>query len=255
MLLRIFNSIYHHDLVSWFSRLGAPDEAYQSFGQFLREINTGRSVDCLPQGLYPAKMIGSDFLRYMEQFHGLRSKAIVRFMDDFVLFSNSSIDLLRDFMVIQKLLGDKGLTLNPNKTSDGVRENVDLENEIEEVRKRLLARRRIIIMDYDGDADDEIEIKEDLSDKEMEFLRDLLRRDDIEEEDAELVLALMAEHAEEVIERLADISQKFPHLVKNVYHFCLNIEDTNALADFVLVFSMTKVLLYTNFSYSGLLIF
>ena len=69
-------------------------------------------------------------------------------------------------------------------------------------------------MDYDGDADDEIEIKEDLSDKEMEFLRDLLRRDDIEEEDAELVLALMAEHAEEVIERLADISQKFPHLVK-----------------------------------------
>ena len=139
-------------------------------------------------------------------------------------------------MVIQKLLGDKGLTLNPNKTSDGVRENVDLENEIEEVRKRLLARRRIIIMDYDGDADDEIEIKEDLSDKEMEFLRDLLRRDDIEEEDAELVLALMAEHAEEVIERLADISQKFPHLVKNVYHFCLNIEDTNALADFVVGF-------------------
>lgn len=36
-----FNSIYHHDLVSWLSRVGAPEQDYQAFGQFLREINTG----------------------------------------------------------------------------------------------------------------------------------------------------------------------------------------------------------------------
>lgn len=231
-----FNSIYHHDLVSWLSRLGATDDDYQSFGQFLREINTGRSVDCLPQGLYPTKMIGNDFLRYVEQFHGLKSKAIVRFMDDFVLFSNSRKSLRHDFITVQKLIGDKGLSLNSDKTSDGIRENVELENKIEEVRKRLLKRRRIAIVDYDGNMDEEIEVEKDLSDKEMQFLRELLQKDDIDEEDAELVLALMAEHAEEVIERLSDISQKFPHLIKNIYHFCLNFPDADAIATFVVDF-------------------
>ena len=228
-----FNNIYHHDLVSWFSRVGASEKDCQSFGQFLREINTGRTIDCLPQGLYPTKMIGNDFVRFVEQFHGLKSKAIVRFMDDFVLFSNSRSSLMRDFIAIQQILGDKGLSLNPSKTSDGIRENVNLENAIEEVRKKLLDRRRVIIVGYDGE-DDELVFPEDLTEKEMKFLRDLLREDDIDEEDAELVLALMAEHAEEVLVRLDDISRKFPHLIKNICHFCLRINDIESLADFVI---------------------
>ena len=228
-----FNSIYHHDLVNWFSRLGAEEHHYESLGQFLREINTGRSIDCLPQGLYPTKMIGSDFLRFVEQFHGLKSKAIVRFMDDFVLFSNSRRDLHHDFIVIQKLLGDKGLSLNPNKTSEGIRENVGLNRAIKEVRQRLLERRRVVIRSYDGLVDDEIKIEKDLSSEEMEFLRNLLQNDDIAEEDAELVLALMAEHAEEVLERLDDILRRFPHLIKDIYRFCLKIQDTESLAKFV----------------------
>ena len=152
-----FNSIYHHDLVSWFLRIGAKEDDYRAFGQFLRETNTGRSVDCLPQGLYPTKMIGSDFLRFVEQFHGLKSKALVRFMDDFVLFSNSERDLRRDFITIQKLLGDKGLSLNANKTSDGIRENIDIENAIDEVRERLLKKRRSVVMGYDEIMDDGME--------------------------------------------------------------------------------------------------
>ena len=66
-----FNSVYHHDLVRWFARSGASNEDTEGFGQFLREINAGRSVDCLPQGLYPAKMIGNDFLRFVEEDHRL----------------------------------------------------------------------------------------------------------------------------------------------------------------------------------------
>jgi len=229
-----FNNIYHHDLVSWFSRIGAPEDEYAAFGQFLREINTGRSVDCLPQGIYPTKMIGNDFLRYVEQFHGLKCEAVVRFMDDFVLFSNSRRNLRHDFITAQKLLGDKGLSLNPNKTSEGIRETVDLGNAIEEVRRQLLRRRRIVIIDYDGIPDEEIEIEKDLSEEEMEFLRSLLRQDDIDEEDAELVLALMAEHAEEAIVRLKDIALKFPHLFKNIFGFCSQVEDIDALADFTI---------------------
>jgi hypothetical protein len=179
-------------------------------------------------------MIGNDFLRFVEQFHGLRSNAVVRFMDDFVLFSNSRRDLRHDFMTIQNLLGDKGLSLNPNKTSEGVRENIGLENAIEDVRMRLLQRRRIVVTDYDGIPEGEIEIEEDLSDEEMEFLRRLLRQDDIDEEDAELVLALMAEHAEEAMNRLTDIARRFPHLFKNIHSFCLEAEDVVAVSEFVL---------------------
>lgn len=229
-----FNSIYHHDLVSWLSRVGAPEQDYQAFGQFLREINSGRSVDCLPQGIYPTKMIGNDFLRFIEQFHGLRSNAIVRFMDDFVLFSDSRRDLRHDFITIQRLLGEKGLSLNPNKTSDGVRENVELEDAIEDIRIQLLQRRRVVITDYDGIPDEEVEVEQDLSEEEMEFLRGLLQQDDIEEEDAELVLALMAEHAEEALDRLADIARRFPHLFKNIHSFCLEAGDEEAIAEFVL---------------------
>ena len=179
-------------------------------------------------------MIGNDFLRFIEQFHGLRSNAVVRFMDDFVLFSDSRRDLRHDFITIQRLLGEKGLSLNPNKTSDGVRENVELEDAIEDVRIQLLQRRRVVVTDYDGVPDEEVEVEQDLSEEEMDFLRGLLQQDDIEEEDAELVLALMAEHAEEAIDRLADIARRFPHLFKNIHSFCLEAGDEEAVAEFVL---------------------
>ena len=155
-------------------------------------------------------------------------------MDDFVLLSNSRRNLRHDFMTVQNLLGEKGLSLNPNKTSDGVRENVELENAIEDVRMQLLRKRRVVVTDYDGVPEGEIEIEEDLSEEEMEFLRKLLRQDDMDEEDAELVLALMAEHAEEAIGRLADIARRFPHLFKNIHSFCLEAGEPAEISEFVL---------------------
>ena len=68
-----FNSMYHHDIASWFTELGASSEDSGGLGQLLREINSGRTVDCLPQGIYPTKMIGNDFVRFVDNNHGLRS--------------------------------------------------------------------------------------------------------------------------------------------------------------------------------------
>ncbi len=52
-----FNHVYHHDLQAWFAAL-EPQKAedVEDFGKYLREINAGRSLDCLPQGLYPSKL-------------------------------------------------------------------------------------------------------------------------------------------------------------------------------------------------------
>ena len=120
-----------------------------------------------------------------------------------------------------------------------IRDHLNIKDEIDEMRKMLLDRRRLVIMDYDG-ADDIIEFDKDLSEEEMQFLRNLLRDEDIEEEDAGLILSLMAEHAEEVVVKLDDITRKFPHLIKNICYFCSGVKDLESLADFVLLLIKDK---------------
>jgi hypothetical protein len=111
-----FNSIYHHDLVDWLTERGGSSEDVAAFGRFLREINAGRSVDCLPQGLYPSKMIGNDFRKFIDDASRIRAKVAVRFMDDIVLFGDDRDALLSDFYSIQDLLGQKGMLVNPSKS-------------------------------------------------------------------------------------------------------------------------------------------
>ncbi|MEZ0000856.1 RNA-directed DNA polymerase [Sinorhizobium fredii] len=132
-----FNNIYHHDIVNWFRELGSQEVDVSGFGQMLREINSGRSVDCLPQGLYPSKMIGNDFLRFVDNYHGLRSSKIIRFMDDIYLFSDSEQTITDDFILIQTLLGDKGLSINPQKTSRESAQHVRRENQIDAAKEAL----------------------------------------------------------------------------------------------------------------------
>ena len=112
-----FNSIYHHDLSNWFAdkhSVSAVDS--NAFGKFIREINAGRSVDFLPQGIYPCKMIGNEFLKFIDVSAQLKSPVIVRFMDDFTLFGDDLEILRQDFTRIQQLLGQYGLNVNPSKT-------------------------------------------------------------------------------------------------------------------------------------------
>jgi Reverse transcriptase (RNA-dependent DNA polymerase) len=132
-----FNSIYHHDLVSWFDERGASGEDAAVLGKFLREINSGRSVDCLPQGIYPSKMIGNDFLKFIDNSNRLKSSRLVRFMDDIALFGDSREELLADFYMIQDLLGQKGLSVNPAKTINIEKANIGVEEKVSAVRKGL----------------------------------------------------------------------------------------------------------------------
>ena len=81
-----FNHVYHHDLVRWIEDAGADTEDANLFGRFLREIVGGRTIDCLPQGLYPAKMIGAAFLTFIETSSRIHCAQTVRLMDDVWLF-------------------------------------------------------------------------------------------------------------------------------------------------------------------------
>lgn len=236
-----FNNLYHHDLNAWFSALGLREPADSlSFGKFLREINAGRSLDCLPQGLYPTKMIGNDFLRFIEENCLIRSEFVYRFMDDICLVDNSQANLDHDFDLIQRLLGQKGLSINSAKTSSGTPVEFDsADDDIEELKKQLLQRRRkVIISHYDeiDDVEDENDEENELrplTEAEIEFATNLLVSDHVTEEDAELVLIVMKDHVNRIKDHLSLFAKSFPHLAKNFYVLCAEAEDKNHVAEVV----------------------
>lgn len=233
-----FNSLYHHDLVNWFHDLKAPQQDAEGLGQLLREIAGGRSVDCLPQGLYPAKMIGNDFLRFIEQHHDLKSDRVIRFMDDIVLFADDRQAIDDDFQTIQRLIGDKGLSLNSRKTRLKDHAAETIESQIDEVKRELLRRRRIVITaGYDEEGQEIVKkklMKFPLSRKEMGYIQTILAQPDIEEEDAELLLTIMRGNAGKLERRLPYIMKSFPHLGKNIHAFCADFDDKEALSEMLL---------------------
>lgn len=235
-----FNSMYHHDIVNWFHELGATDEDAEGLGRVLREIAAGRSIDCLPQGLYPTKMIGNDFLRFIDNYHDLKSEQLIRFMDDIYLFSNDEQAIIDDFQTIQRLLGDKGLSVNPRKTRINDSELASIDKDIDQVKTRLLRRRRIMIMQYDSDGEEVVKqslIRMPLNRAEMKYIDGILEKRDIEEEDAELLLTIMRGHAHRVERRLPYIIETYPHLAKNLHAFCSDIEDKEVVAEMILAYA------------------
>ncbi|WP_439358605.1 antiviral reverse transcriptase Drt5 [Bradyrhizobium sp. DASA03007] len=232
-----FNSIYHHDLVHWFERIGASSEDVSALGSFLREISSGRSIDCLPQGLYPAKMMGNAFLEFVQQSGRLQSDVLIRFMDDFVLFANDKETLLSDFYHVQEALSAKGLSVNPSKTRLFLKGDDEIDRTLDGVKKGLLRkRRRVVRRGYDEDEGDVDEELRNLTKKETDLLRELLARPHLEEEDAELVLALMGNHSADVVARFEDLLRDFPHLAKSIYQFTKFVRDKASLSAIIAKF-------------------
>lgn len=232
-----FNSVYHHDLVMWFNNVASSEEDAQFFDKFLKQTNSGRSVDCLPHGIYPTKMIGSQYLNFVDYAARLDSENMLRFMDDFYFFSNSIDKLISDFIEAQRLLGEKGLFLNPLKTVLGEVEYLDIERKIDELKLELLKYRGRAISasgtDEEEEESDEAE-EEDLNDEHIEYLFSMLKGEQIEEEDAELILALMRDHGNDVLEYIPVFLERFPNLSKNIFHFCAHVDDKEELGSIVL---------------------
>ena len=236
-----FNGLYHHDLHAWFAALGPDDPAdVPAFGKFLREINAGRSLDCLPQGLYPAKMIGNDFLRFIEDTSAIRANSIERFMDDVYMFGDDLNALTADFSEVQRLLGLKGLSVNASKTRNaGSPQTGEADDQLSELKKRLLKRRRhLIISHYDEDEDDDgagwSEGDAELDEEEIEFIVSLLNAGSLTEEDAELILVVMRDHVSRIEQYLGVFASGFPHLAKNFFGLCGDAADKDAVAQIVL---------------------
>lgn len=235
-----FNSVYHHDLVAWFSEGNRSLEDTEYLGQFLREINAGRSTDCLPQGLHPCKVIGSEFLKFIDNSISIKSQLMLRFMDDYYLFDDNESTIISDFIMIQRMLGEKGLFLNSAKTKIGQVDEINIAKQVDTIKASLLQIRRHFIevsgfeIEYHQD-----QVYNDLSDEQIEYLINILKEPDINEEDAEMVLILLRDHGSDVLEQMQKFLERFPSLSKNIYNFCRHLNDKTELSNLVKSFLKT----------------
>jgi hypothetical protein len=247
-----FNSIYHHDAASWFASMpGVTGADTQAFGRFFREINAGRSVDFLPQGIYPTKMIGSEFLRFIESSRQIKCKQSVRFMDDVYLFDDDLGVLLRDFHKIQELLGIRSLDVNPTKTIIG-REDYSVQQAASAIQAELST-----IVDYrgrpgylgsgaepycsddDADADEDSDDEDtehedgeqDLDEDQVERLLALLLDARADENDVEIILGILRDHTDSVAEHVPSLFARFPNIVKQLYGLIGLVEEKELLSE------------------------
>jgi len=211
-----FNSFYHHNL-SDYVHTHLPIGDADGIGQFLREIVKGTSINCFPQGIYPAKTLGNYYLSFIETSMELRSPAIIRFLDDIFLFSNRHQTLERDAVVLQQLLGSHSLSLNPDKTCFGSRLD-DFDERVLDNTKKVLLKKREKLIGYDDDDDDE-DSESDLDEQEREYLHALARTKHVEEEDVELALSLI-DDSEVFVELAQLVCSQFPNLIKHVHRLC-----------------------------------
>jgi hypothetical protein len=100
-------------------------------------------------------------------------------------------------------------------------------------RALLQIRRDVVAHGYCEDVETTEEIRK-LTNDEVSTLKDMLQRSQLEEEDIELVLALMVEHSDDVLLRFRDLLREFPNLAKNVYLFCRHIKDKDSVTTLVL---------------------
>jgi hypothetical protein len=106
---------------------------------------------------------------------------------------------------------------------------------IDEIKIDLLRKRRDALTADNGYGDDEGEDDPDsfdeLTEEEQGYLLDLLKGNEIQEEDAELVLTLMKDYSTDVMEFVPQLIRDFPSLVKRIYYFCSDIDDKDSLVE------------------------
>lgn len=239
-----FNAIYHHDLTHWFVNLRnvTPEDA-RAFGVFMREINSGRSIDFLPHGLYPTKMIGAGFLSFVENSGEIKCARTLRFMDDIYLFDDSPEKLVNDFLKVQDLMGGVALNVNAAKTSIdfGLR---TVKESASSIRIRLDE-----ILDADeqphayfgsgidsSDDDDEEDGEDDDDDNEISGekiseLEDLLLDTRADEADVELILGILQEYDAVPATAIPTLYLRFPNIAKQLYKLVAASDEKELIAE------------------------
>ena len=238
-----FNSLYHHDISHWFAAgTGVSEIDTNALGKFFRESNAGRSVDFLPHGIYPCKMIGNEFLKFVDLSAQLKSSVLVRFMDDFTLFDDNPDVLRQDFLRIQELFGQFGLNVNPSKTFYN-KSIGDVDETLSALHKSLIEIVDEVHEIQSASGVEAVHIQNEmatnLSNEQVSALLALLKDDSLEEADAETILGFLRAHSDTVLEHIPMLLHKFPNLTKHIHSICATVSEKAELST-VLLEHLTK---------------
>jgi hypothetical protein len=151
-------------------------------------------------------------------------------MDDMYWFDDDEATVLADFVAIQRMLGEKGLSVNAEKTEIGAVTVANVPQVIDEIKASLLQIRRRIVGIYE--IEEEIE-EVALAPEQIQYLLGLLRDPEITEQDAELVLALLREQADDVLQQMGVFLNRFPSLGRNLFSFCRFVENKPQIAEVI----------------------
>ncbi len=229
-----FNSIYHHDATAWFAALpGVSGPDASAFGRFFREINAGRSIDFLPQGIYPTKMIGSEYLRFIDASGEIKCAQTLRFMDDFYLFDNDPAVLSQDFYRIQELLGWKALAVNPTKTALDA-EEMSVKAKASAIKQQVMdllhiAEQSTVNSASGIEAGDQFTVV--LAQGEVDQLLQMLVDPTADEGDVEFILGILQDHHVDLSTLLPSLAMKFPNIMKQLHRLIGLAPDKSQLAD------------------------
>lgn len=211
----------------------------RALGQFFREINAGRSVDFLPHGIYPSKMIGNEFLKCVDLSAQVKSDLLVRFMDDFTLFDNDLEVIQQDFIRIQQLLGQYGLNVNPGKTYVD-KKVIAVEDTLSIMSASLLEIvndvKEVITASSVDMVEVEFEVESPLDESQVKALLALLKDDALEETDADQILGFLRSHSDDILELIPGLLRRFPNLAKHIYSVCGAISEKAELSTLLLDF-------------------
>jgi hypothetical protein len=179
-------------------------------------------------------------------------------MDDYCLFDDDEERLLSDFHLIQRLLADRGLAVNPAKTEFRGVQKKDTKNQYHFSRKPTRRPSSVEEGGYeiedDYDSDDDLEDDEGIGAYEgderahssspatTQFLANFrwgmvlrgLRNREVSEEKLLSTFAL-AQPPLAIIEHIDHILVRYPSLTKHVYMALMRFEDREAVAGRVLV--------------------
>jgi len=228
-----FNSVYHQDICNWFSsKANVTELDGDALSQFFREINAGRSIDFLPHGIYPCKMIGNESLKFVDLSGLLKSSQLVRFMDDFTLFDDNQAVVHQDFVLIQQLLGQFALNVNPSKTffDNAVG---DVKEALSKIRKSL----KEIVTEYEEVPtesgveliESDIEVEKRLRPDQVDALLSSLKDEALEESDADLILGFLRSHSDSLLKQMPVLLGRFPNLIKHIHTVCSGISDRQGM--------------------------
>ncbi len=215
-----FNSFYHHRVQQFVSERVGEAEG-ERFGQYLRELNEGDSIACFPQGYYPAKALGNTYLGFLDTTRKITAPTTIRYLDDIVISGPNEHACRQHLLELQYVLDDHHLSLNDAKTQLHSGEIGEHTKPLDMIKKRLLEKREET-SSYDGDEESEEaeEVEADkLTEEEVEYLTDLVQRQNVAQEDIELALSLMEDH-DGALEYLTDpIFESAPHLLRELHRF------------------------------------